>query len=163
MSIQATGRNYNHTVAFRLNDEQSILADALRTTFPEASWSVSFRWLLDQPAVRAVIAARVRGDEPPTVTPSNDAPLEIIVSRCCTAPVGTTQRVTDDGICTAWHCTRCGGDAGNAFMSNKGALDIGVIAEPHPLAVFAEEFISVEQVGCDSLTGDEAHTFLLGD
>lgn len=67
MPITATGRNYNHTVAFRLNDEQSILADALRTTFPENSWSVSFRWLLDQPAVRAVIAARVRDDAQVTV------------------------------------------------------------------------------------------------
>lgn len=59
--IAATGQKLTHTVAVRLSDEQSILLDALRTTFPSNAPSEALRWVLDEPRVRQVIAERVRG------------------------------------------------------------------------------------------------------
>jgi hypothetical protein len=52
---------YVRTIAFRVTDEQFIVADTLRATCDPPSFSEAFRWLLDDPDVRNLIARRAGG------------------------------------------------------------------------------------------------------
>lgn len=52
----------SHTIAFRVDDEQMLAADALRQTFPGGTFSEAFAWILSSGPGRALIAQRVRGE-----------------------------------------------------------------------------------------------------
>lgn len=51
-----------HPISFRVNDEQIVVAEALRATFNPPTYTMAFRWLLDSPEGRELIARRVRGE-----------------------------------------------------------------------------------------------------
>lgn len=51
-----------HTISFRCDDEQVVLANALRTTFDPPTHSQAFQWLLSSAEGLALIASRVRGE-----------------------------------------------------------------------------------------------------
>lgn len=51
-----------HTIAFRLNDQDLLLADSLRATFDPPTYSQAMRWILMSPEGRELIAKRVRGE-----------------------------------------------------------------------------------------------------
>lgn len=77
MTYVATGRTVDQPVSFRITEEQAAMMSGLRATFgpvdslqrsyPGNGWGMAFRWLLDQPEVRSLIAGRVEtimGDDP---------------------------------------------------------------------------------------------------
>lgn len=51
-----------HPISFRVNDDQFVVADALRATFHPPTFTEAFRWLLDSPEGRELIGRRVRGE-----------------------------------------------------------------------------------------------------
>lgn len=50
-------RRWTHTYAVRVGDEHVLVVDALCDALDQATPSEAFRWLLDQPEVRAVVRA----------------------------------------------------------------------------------------------------------
>ena len=50
---------YTHTVAFRLTDEQAIMAEHLRASFEFGTWAEMGRWFFDDPVIRERIRAQI--------------------------------------------------------------------------------------------------------
>jgi hypothetical protein len=57
-----TSSRLTHTIAFRCNDEQMIAAEALRQTFPSATWAEAMQWIFSSKEGRELIARRVKGE-----------------------------------------------------------------------------------------------------
>lgn len=55
-------REYVHHVSFRLSDRDAALAADLRSTFPNNTWAETYRWLMSNPEVIAIIHRRIRGE-----------------------------------------------------------------------------------------------------
>ena len=53
-----------HHVSFRTSAQNHLNLMALKATFPDMTWGEAFRWLLDEPDVKAVIDKRLAGAEP---------------------------------------------------------------------------------------------------
>lgn len=48
-----------NVISYRVDDVVWIRMSGLKATFPEHTWSATFDWLFDQPAVRDVILQRL--------------------------------------------------------------------------------------------------------
>jgi hypothetical protein len=53
-----------HHVSFRTSAAQHLKLMKLKATFPDMTWGESFRWLLEEPAVKEVIERRLGMVEP---------------------------------------------------------------------------------------------------
>lgn len=53
---------WTHNISVRLNDDQFIVAEALRATFDPPTHTESLRWLFESAEGKALIAKRVRGE-----------------------------------------------------------------------------------------------------
>lgn len=53
------GAQYPHVIAFRVDDEDLILAQAIRETFPSNSWGEMFRWMFEDTKLRAELLQRL--------------------------------------------------------------------------------------------------------
>lgn len=53
---------WTHNISVRLNDEQIIVAEALRATFDPPTHTEAFRWLLSSAEGKDLIGRRVRGE-----------------------------------------------------------------------------------------------------
>lgn len=59
IEVVATGERLTKTIAFRVTVTEFVALMPFFESFPNGSMTTAMRWLLDQPAIKAEMAARV--------------------------------------------------------------------------------------------------------